>query len=539
MKPFNIFITLLVLLVLLTVQVLPINAQEQTWQTPFEVSKPAIDPSNPKLASLYPSSWFPNITVAQDGSVHVIWNSGTPLSSKEDDSSDLLMYRVLRGGQWSQVNNIVVAGAGGYTVRNGIAYGRDGRLHVTLRTRTTIAYTSAYWQDAWLPQSWDALYPVSSQNTAYYNSLAVDSKGILHLVWSETILDDPNGITRSCANCANLFYRSSSDAGSTWSSPINLSNSLDGDNRPQIVIDTQDRIHVAWDQGRDWYAGAGLPKRGVYRRSDDNGKTWTKEYYFAPLQEAEAKITRDAESANPEAPQQITLAVLPNGNPAVVYRTVGGAIYFQVSTNGGETWGSARLIKSIQARDNQGDYLDKYSMAADASGNLHLLMVGYRSEDAQQTAIAPPELLYLKWNGRGWSVPETIQKNLLYPEYPTVIVWGNTLHVVWYSRNHGVQSSGEARRYRIWYTSRKIDGAPVVQLPLFTAIPVEQPTVAVEPTVAPLPTPLPTAVLTAPVLERPPAWEAEAIPLIIYAVLPVITLFGIIIGTHMLRNRRR
>ncbi len=525
----------------LWVYVLPTAAQEPTWQDPFEVSKPDTSIAGGISSNLYPSSWFPNIAIAPDGSVHVIWYSGIQPLDRTGSSIDLLMYRVFRGGRWSQANSIISTASGGYTVRNGIAMGRDGRLHVTLRSFTTIKYTSAPWQAAWSAQSWQEPYPVSNQaNGAYYTSLAVDSRNRLHVVWSEAVLENPNGPVRQCTNCANLYYRSSIDDGRTWSPPINLSNSLDGDNRPQIVIDSRDRIHIAWDQGRDWYAGAGVPKYGVYRRSDDDGKTWTAPHNFSLPKRTPDTFDLDGKpNAHPDAPQQTTLAVRLDGNPVIVFRTVSGAVYFTTSSNGGTSWGSPRLISTIRARDTQGDYLDKYSMVTDGAGNLHLLMVGYnKAEIANITNLPAPSLLHLMWNGSSWSRPETVVSNELYPEYPSAVISGNTLHLVWYTRSAEDRFTSDHARYRVWYTSRQLSGAALAQIPLFTPVPVIEPTATVEPTLLPSPTSLPTAVLAAPVLDRPPAWESEAIPLMLLAILPTIIIIGLVIGVLLVARRR-
>jgi hypothetical protein len=514
-----------------------ISAQEGVWQRPFEVSKPYTNAAdNP-----YSTAWFPNLAVSPDGSVHVVWYSGIQRSSERGDSLDLLMYRVLRNGRWSDVNNIVLTTDGGYTVRNSIAIGRDGRLHVSLRSRTKIAYTSAPWEEAWSARSWKTPYPVSSQNGAYYNSIAVDSRNILHVVWSETIFDDTSGPVRLCHDCANLFYRRSTDNGQTWSSPINLSNSPDGDNRPQIVIDSLDRIHVVWDNGRDWYAGAGVPKRGVYRRSDDGGQTWSAPVSFAPPKSKPDPVDEDGNlKANPDAPQQTTLAVRRDGNPVVVYRTVGGKLYFQTSNDGGDSWNPPRPITSVTARDTEGDYLDKYSMVTDGAGNVHLLMVGYAKLSATDTPTAkPPALLRLIWNGASWSLPEAVIANEMYPEYPTAAISGNTIHVVWYSRSAEDRFTSDRSRYRVWYTQRTLSGAALPPLQLFTPVPVSEPTVVPTAVVAPSPTALLTSVIAAPALERPPAWEAEAMPLILLAILPTVAVIGLITGLLLILRRRQ
>lgn len=542
------FVVLAFLMLLCTVRQAPLAAaQSNIWSRPFEISPPlpfqtGATPAHSTNQGTLPisSSWFPNIAVGPEGSVHVVWNSGAQTGSRDEESTDIFMYRALLNGQWTEPNSIYITGIGGWTIRNGIAIGPDGKINVSFRSKTNIFFMRAAWDKAWSAQSWSEPHTINSLSTAYYNTLAVDRHNTLHLVWSEAVAD--NGRSRpECSNCANMFYRQSKDGGITWSPPINLSNSNYGDNRPQIMIDARDRIHIVWDQGRDWYAvDRGFPKRGVYTRSDDGGTTWTKPYYFeAPALDPVPQLPPGERGSNPNAVQQTTLAVRANGNPMVVYRTVSGRMYSQISDDGGTTWRPARQMDGVAARDRQGNDLDKFSLVFDGAGIAHLIMVGFPKPLAElpQDIKDAPALLHLAWNGTQWSKP-TVISNYLAPDYPTAVISGNTLHVVWFTRDPKTEGTQDfIRRYQIWYSSRLVSGPTVQLLPTFTAVPAQIETATPQPTILSTATPLPDSVAAAPP-GGSPAWEQQGVMTILLALLPVLGLVGAIIVFQRIKVRR-
>jgi hypothetical protein len=509
------------------------HAQRSGWTTPFEVSPPVPGISDASLQLSptpsadgkqirYGSSWFPSIAIGPKGSVHIVWYSGIATTADSSGSIDMLMYRELHDGVWSPVNNVVVTGYGGYTVRNSIVMSRDGKLHVLLRVGTTIRHVSAPWDRAWNAVAWSEPHAVSSGG--YYVALGVDSLARLHAFWSQGVLDPPGKPRPECPGCANLFYRYSDTGGEIWSEPVNLSNSPYGDNRPQVKVDSRDRIHVVWDQGKDWYVGLGKPKHGVYRRSDDRGETWRPPVYF---------------TVPDDAVQQTTIGIAAGDNPIVVYRTLRGSIYYQYSRDGGDTWSLPALVPGIVARDTRGNDLDQYSMSTDGEGNVHLLVVGYPT---MMSGIVPGDMpsmvLHLVWNGSRWSLPEIVSANELYPEWPVITVSnGNKLHAVWYTRRADGIAADEHDRYRVWYSSRQLNLPETAPLPLFTPVPTAAPTALPTATpVPPTPTPLPEDVATVPPISGPPRWETAALPVLALALLPSIAIVAIV---YTVRRWRR
>ncbi|NTU85127.1 MAG: glycosyl hydrolase [Chloroflexales bacterium] len=484
-------------------------AAQSTWSAPFDVAEAAH------------FSWFPDLAVDAEGGVHVIWASGDagPADSENPpETTDLLRYRVLRAGAWSAVNDILFTGTGGYTVRNSVVAGRDGRLHVLVRMHTQVYATSAPWDEAWSARSWSAPVLLSGE-VAYYTALAADSTNTLHALWSEAVQgQDTQSV---CLNCSDLFYRRSSDGGQTWSEPRNLSSTVEGENRPQLRVDGHDRLHAVWDLGVDWYAGAGTPKAGVYRRSDDSGQTWTAPMIF---------------TAGGRPVQQTSLAVTGEGNPFVVFRdTESDRIYFQYSRDGGNTWGPLGEIPGVKARNIADNNLDTYALAVDSNGRVHLLMVGFRTADLFDASN--PWLLHLVWNGEQWSQPLVVMGADLYPEWPRITITnGNQIHAVWFTRHADeLFGSENGAYYQVWYSTLTTDASAVASLPAFTPVPTAQPSPTPQPTVMPTPTPLPQVSQQAPQLSGGPAWELRGLRTIFIALLPA----GAIVALVVTVARRR
>jgi hypothetical protein len=506
---------LLALLLLAPLLLIGVPAHAQaSWSVPFEVSTDA------------PFSWFPDITAGPDGSVHIIWASGDANPADPKQAIDLLRYRSLRNGSWSKTNDIAYAGKGGYTVRNSIALGRDGRFYALVRMGQRAFAMSAAWEDAWSARAWSAPAPVSPPG-GYYTALGIDSHNTLHALWSGAIIDDPQKPRKDCPNCSDLFYRNSSDGGQTWSALQNLSQTDEGENRPQIVIDGRDHIHAVWDQGVDWYAGGGVPTYGVYRRSNDGGSSWSAAVRFG----------------SPEDPiQQIALTTSTAGNPFVVYRSAKtDRLFSQWSSDGGTSWTAPVEIPIVRGRSLNDNNLDRYSLATDSAGKAHLLMSGFIAGSASDTPPSNPWLLHLVWNGQAWSVPQVVMGNDLYPEWPRIIVsGGNQLHAVWFTRHKAdLFGSDKGAHYQVWYSSLSTDAPAVAAPPTFTPAPTAAPTVALTPTPEPSPTPLPASILDAPTTGGPPRWEQQGIVTIALAILPTLGILGLIVGGIIAVRRRR
>lgn len=512
-----------------------------------------------------PSSWFPDLAVGSDGSVHIIWSSGLPGAKKEDPTKDLLMYRELRNGTWSPVNDIDNTGQGGYTVRNSIIMGQDGRLHILVRQGLVTTYLSAPWDSAWSARSWSKPRAING-GSSYFNALAMDNQGALHILWNEAISDDPKGPKPICSFCADLFYRHSSDGGKSWSAPINLSQSLEGSVKQQIKVDRQNYLHVVWEEGFDWYASQGQPTAGVYRRSRDGGQSWDAPVRFTlPALIPQQPISTPTSDATPvptpapipDAPRQMTIGLYQNRAPLVVYRgNVTDKLYYQFSEDQGETWSKTAAIPGIYARGINDTDHDDYSLATDGTGHVHLIGTGFLESDINPaTARLDPDsslkLLHVVWNGKTWSTPEVIasdetypdvervtlidgKRPPLYPEWPRAVISGDTLHVTWFTRNKQELFTSDQAHYQVWYTSTQIDGPAIAPVALFTPVPNPTASAPVA-TSAPIPTQaLAAAAASAPPIDQRSAWEGPGILTVGIAIFFVLLLLALTIGMRTL-----
>lgn len=532
------------------------TAQQAGWSTPKE------------LSGTTQSSWFPDVAAAPDGSVHVVWASGLAKNTVEE-SMDLLMYTAQRNGAWSAPNDVNNTGTGGFAARSSIVADSQGFINVLVRSQMRVDFVRAPELDAESFRAWTEPRKINNTSTPYYNALGRTSDGKLHALWVETVTDSPGRVRETCPNCADVFYRSSTDNGATWSSPWNMSQSAEGSMKPQLKIATDDTIHVVWEEGYDTLVAKGSPTAGAYRRSRDGGTRWDTTVRFVLPATAS-----DTGEVLPDAPKQMTLGLYKGVSPIVVYRSsITNRVYFQRSTDDGTTWEAPQVFESIRARELNDTPWDAYAMATDSAGNVHLVLSGFVAGEA--TEQARPELLHLIWNGKAWSTPEVIaqsqdyadwsavgnedcrpapvqtaeeaarpanlcQRLQRYPEWPRIAVGeGNVLHVVWFTRNVKDRYTSDNAAYQVWYSTTLADAParPAVALPQPTVAPSPVPTVTQEqPTAMPLPTLSPEAVATPPIRSGT-AWEGPGMLVIGMAALPVMGFLGMLIVRQRLRQR--
>jgi hypothetical protein len=466
-----------------------------------------------KIESATTSNWFPSLAVDPWGDVHVIWSSG---KGEGATAKDLLMYSYRHNGAWLPSNDIVQPSVAGYAARNSIAVDRMGRLHVLVRGRSDIFYTSASSQAAWSAQDWSELHKINGLGMAYYPAIAVGPNGFLHAVWQELA---PRINDQSCQFCSDVWYRRSEDGGAHWTAPVNLSQGNTGSSKPQIVIDARERIFVTWDEGRDPIATGGSAASIAYTLSSDQGRRW----------QPATRITLPD-----DAPEQATLGVDGKDNLVLVFRsTATSALLFRWSDDGGSSWTDPAPIPGLIARNLDDTPWDKYAMATDSAGDLHLLAVARRAPSE-----AVPGLYHVVWRvaEQRWLPPEPLSASELYPEWPQlVIAEGKWLHAAWFTRSANDLHTAEKSAYQVWYSSRSVD-APTIRVeiqPTPTIRPTETPTVA-----AVKPVPQQTLPLEALLAPQPTSVRSEA-PILRSIGMALLPALAICLAALLIALRRR
>jgi hypothetical protein len=442
------------------------RVQTDTWaQSPW--SSPILISTQTKLP------WFPDIAVDADGRIHVVYDTrDVPIG--EDEVVPGIMYTAYGNGEWRVPNNIHL-GKTGNIFRPAIAVDPRGNVHLTA---LGVRYWRAPGGDAWSAAAWHK--HVLDSGTTYMSDIAIDSQGTVHAAYEKWILLPETIQTsdgRTVFGLSDIFYRRSSDGGQTWTVPFNLSQTAEiGSHRVQIKVDGNDIIHVTWDEGWDRWSLYDTPREGVYVRSADGGRTWSKPVRFVEPERTNAQMAAVSDN---------------QGNVLAIWRpTTIDQIYYTWSTDGGASWAGIQPIPNFYARAYNDTMFDAYDMATDSVGKIHLVAVGRTRPQTHEVDAVPLGIYHLTWNGMAWSDPEPIaiyEPEVGFPEYPKLAISeGNQLHVVWFVRDE--QFGG--KQYRILYSHSESSAPRQKPPPTPTALPTTTPTPTLTPT--PMATPLPT-----------------------------------------------
>lgn len=469
-----------------------VNAQDFRWSSPVVISK------GPGY------SWFPDLAVDEFNSAHVIWCSTQPLPNYRLQEQVAYTHQTSTG--WSTPNDIVPPSFD--IVRNAIATDLNG--HVLMLYGGSVHganfkqyFTQANLNDAWSAQNWSQPLGIN-RGISYMGDIAVDSHGVIHVIYDDRV-EYPGQENQTVY--ADIYYRKSTDGGKNWSAPVNLANSPEtGSARPSLKIDSNDTLHVTWDEGWDRLTdNEAKSLYSVYTYSTDEGESWS--------------VPKIINLPN-GVPEQLTVGSTGKGGVMLVWRTKWDQrIYYQWSNDGGTTWSALSTFYGILARPWEIPF-DMYDMASDSNGNIHLILAGQLHE-----IDTIPGVYHLVWNGKWWSQPEEIfwQDNLL-PEYPKIVIYaGNQIHAAWFTREGSVWDQTVNRV--IWYSRSKADA------PAITIVPWPTPTAPLPTltrTPGPSATPRPT-IGSVGIGTTSPTIEKDYLKILGVALSPVVLLFGVVL----------
>jgi hypothetical protein len=146
-------------------------------------------------------------------------------------------------------------------------------------------------------------------------NVAVDTDGNIHMVWEDNNPGD-----------YEIYYRRSTDGGVTWAGAKRLTWNSGDSRNPVITSDSDDNIHVVWDDGTPG-------RQEIYhRRSTDKGMTW--------------KAVKRLTQLNGDS-QVPSIAVDPSDNVHIVWfdMTPGNnEIYYSRSADEGVSWSKPKRM---------------------------------------------------------------------------------------------------------------------------------------------------------------------------------------------------
>lgn len=448
------------IVVLLLLSLLPsiagaVAAQASPWSEPL------------LLSTTSAFSWFPDIVTDNKGNAHVVWDSSPDLEKLNSNplllDAVLAMYTTGRDDTWTRPNDIAYSEGRAGIFRASLAADSEGNIYLASALH---GFTAAQADDVTSAQLWREPQTFMVSGASYGSAMTVDNDGTIHLLWDwliEVEVPDPTNPNATIKRlAADVFYRSSSDGGRTWSPRSDLSNTDVGEAREQIKVDKRGVIYVGWETGWDRQTEEVAKVRAVvFRSSHDGGETWS-----------DAKVFDTPDEKN----VQMTIQPDDHGGVMALWRSERqNDIYYVWSRNEGRTWSEPQAIPTLLARRNEVTRFDGYHMAVDSAGIIHLVAVGRLSlpEDSG--------VYHLTWDGSSWSEPEAIYTGEGWPEWPRIaIAQGNKMHVVWFVRNQLGTGGG---LYKIYYSTSLTDAPELALVPTPTPSPTPAP---------PTPTPEPT-----------------------------------------------
>lgn len=177
---------------------------------------PGYEWSYPENLSQTPDgSWFSDMVIDSQGNIHVIWCETVrpELGLVLEESVE---YTVWNGEEWSQPNDLVADNPD--INRNALVIDRSDRLYMVYRHGVSggigIVFRQARAEEAWSAAAWSKPHRLDLQGNAYMPAMAIDSKGVLHVLFEDR--GDPES-SICLGGCADLYYRRSENQGRTWS----------------------------------------------------------------------------------------------------------------------------------------------------------------------------------------------------------------------------------------------------------------------------------------------------------------------------------
>jgi hypothetical protein len=481
-------------------------------QTGWIVVEPPYSLSNTETSSVHAT-----LVGDRTGLVHVFWCEDvggyevTP--QRRGGSGNTLMYAVWDGRKWSEPVDVYVSPQRQNLTSPQADVDANGVLHVVwFEGADRLMYAQAHVLQAQFARHWAEPVELDANAGAVEDGadIVAGESGTLHVLYARgsrfRILEEPRAV----------FYVRSTDGGASWSEPtvlIEIPGQDYGASELRLYLDPAGRLHATWVE---WNV-EGYGQAVYYTRSLDQGETW---------QPIEIVDHKDPDKPSRESwRERIIVAGDDVGHLFRFWFTAPPAHwYYQLSTDGGATWGpKSRLFVDLEG--DQGPP----TLAQDGAGRLHLF-ISLRTAAQSQIGTNIYGLWHGEWTGATWSPPELLGPNERQGHNPkAAIVRGNELVITWWS--HVI-----AEAIVMMGHIRDAPAAPVQ--PWSTPFPTPTRTAAPTPTLhtgekAEHGRPVPT-----PAIQDPQAASRQPASGLIVSIAAVLILVGGVVAGHIVQIRK-
>lgn len=249
----------------------------------------------------------------------------------------LLLFSQTAQAQWTPAKRLTWNS--GNSLIPAWAIDSSGTIHLVWQDSTPGYYDIFYKKSTDEGSTWtDAQRLTWTSGDSEYPAIAVDSSDDLHLVW----MDEWPGN-------GELYYMKSTDGGDSWSKSKRLTWNSGGSYEPVMAVDSSDNLHLLW---YDYTPGSA---QLYYKRSTDRGATWS----------ASQRLVWNSDPCwHPD------LAAYSSGHLYVVWMdfTAGNyEIFLKTSTDGGVAWSASRRLTWTSG------WSFRPQISVGPSGDLHLV----------------------------------------------------------------------------------------------------------------------------------------------------------------------
>ncbi|MCK5185101.1 MAG: hypothetical protein KAQ95_12405, partial [Candidatus Heimdallarchaeota archaeon] len=219
-------------------------------------------------------SYYPSLAIDSSGNIHVTWE-GVDLGGTLSDHQIFYKSWNALSQSWS-TTVLVSTESSDFSGYPSIAVDHVDNIHIVWEDLSNYAGNGTdkdifykRWDDAL--SSWTVTEVVSTESTedSSLPSLAVDSLGDVHIVWSD--MTDYNG----AGSGWDVFYKCLVASSSSWTvTEVVSSEDTSWANIPSLAVDIIDNVHIVWQDLND-YGSDGSDFDIAYKYLDTASSIWT------------------------------------------------------------------------------------------------------------------------------------------------------------------------------------------------------------------------------------------------------------------------